>query len=157
VSRSCGNADPHPACPGRRSATELGGDMKEESERISNRLPVDESRDYLMVQVVRMSYQQDKTLTEAAAATGLNRWQVSRLVQEAKDLGVVRIEIVPRTMRRPDLEADLARTFGLRDAVVVPGLIEDTGDMEGVQQAAGQYLAAIKPRPKIIGVSWGRT
>lgn len=131
--------------------------MKEESERISNRLPVDESRDYLMVQIVRMIYQQDKTLTEVAAETGLNRWQVSRLVQEAKDLGVVRIEIVPRTMRRPDLEADLARTFGLRDAIVVPGLIEDTGDMEGVQQAAGQYLAAIKPRPKIIGVSWGRT
>ena len=131
--------------------------MKDESDRVSNRLPVDEGRDHLMVQIVRMVYQQDKTLTEVAAETGLNRWQVSRLLQEAKDLGVVRIEIVPRTMRRPDLEADLTRTFGLRDAIVVPGPIEYARDMEGVQQAAGQYLAAIKPRPLTIGVSWGRT
>jgi deoxyribonucleoside regulator len=29
--------------------------------------------------------------------------------------------------------------------------------MDGVAQAVGQYLAATKPKPRIIGVSWGRT
>ncbi|PZO81256.1 MAG: transcriptional regulator [Mesorhizobium amorphae] len=130
--------------------------MSDESEqRAANRLPLDESRDHLMVQIARMTYQQDKTLTDIATETGLNRWQVSRLLQEARDLGVVRIEIVPRTLRHPDLEARLARTFGLRDAVVVPGPLSE--GIEGVARAAGQYLAQLKPRPTTIGVSWGRT
>jgi len=129
--------------------------MKEDVERSASRLPADESREHLMVQIARMTYQQDKTLTEIAAETGLNRWQVSRLLQEARDLGVVRIEIVPRTLRHPDLETRLAETFGLRDALVVPGPIDQ--GIDGVAQAAGQYLAQIKPRPQVIGVSWGRT
>ncbi|MBN9070036.1 MAG: sugar-binding transcriptional regulator [Rhizobiales bacterium] len=129
--------------------------MKEEIDRNANRLPLDESRDHLMVRIARMTYQQDKTLTEIAAETGLNRWQVSRLLQEARDLGVVRIEIVPRALRHPDLEARLAHTFGLRDAIVVPGPVEQ--GIEGVAQAVGQYLAALKPKPRVIGVSWGRT
>ncbi|MCB1445378.1 MAG: sugar-binding transcriptional regulator, partial [Rhizobiaceae bacterium] len=78
--------------------------MKEDTSRGANRLPLDESRDHLMVLIARMTYQQDKTLTEIATETGLNRWQVSRLLQEARDLGVVRIDIVPRALRRPDLE-----------------------------------------------------
>ncbi|WBU61597.1 sugar-binding transcriptional regulator [Paracoccus albus] len=129
--------------------------MTEDSQRRSNRLPVDEARDHLMVRVARMTYQQNKTLTEIADETGLNRWQVSRLLQEARDLGVVRIEIVPRTLRDPDLEARLSEAFGLHDAVVVPGPVEQ--GVEGVAQAAGQYLAAMKPKPRTIGVSWGRT
>ena len=131
--------------------------MKEDADRAANRLPVDEARDHLMVQIARMIYQQEKTLTDVAAETGLNRWQVSRLLQEARDLGVVRIEIVPRTLRDPELETKLTRTFGLRDAVVVPGSVESAEGLEGVQRAAGQYLASVKPRPNVVGVSWGRT
>lgn len=129
--------------------------MSDESDRAHNRLPVDEGRDHLMVRIARMTYQQDKTLTDIAAETGLNRWQVSRLLQEAKDLGVVRIEIVPRTLRHPELEARLSEMFGLRDAVVVPGPADQ--GIDGVAQAAAQYLASMKPKPRTIGVSWGRT
>lgn len=118
-----------------------------------NRLPVDEGREYLMLKAARMFYREDKTLTVIAAETGLNRWQVSRLLQEARESGIVRIEIVPRTLRAPELEAGLLRAFGLRDAVVVPG----PESLEALAQAAGQYLATIKPPPASIGVSWGRT
>lgn len=115
------------------------------------RLPMDESRGHLMVNIARMAYQQDRSLVEIAQETGLNRWQVSRLLQEARDLGVVRIEIVPRSARRTGLETELQKAFGIRDAVVVPQGQDD------VAQAAGQYLASVKPRPRTVGVSWGRT
>mgnify|MGYP002652891546 CR=1 FL=1 len=55
--------------------------MSNEQARSANRLPVDEGRDQLMVQVARMAYQQDLTHTDIASRTGLNRWQVSRLLQ----------------------------------------------------------------------------
>jgi len=124
-----------------------------DEERPPPRLPMDEGREHLMVQVARLAWQQDRTQTEIAAETGLNRWQVSRLLQEARELGIVRIEIVPRLRRRPDVEAALIGVFSLRDAMVVPA----TAGPDAVAQATGQYLAAIKPRPRLVGVSWGRT
>lgn len=126
----------------------------------SHRLPLDGQRDHLMVQVAKLFFGLDRSQTEIAAELGLTRWQVSRLLVEARETGVVRIQIVPRSQRLPDLEVALQRSYGLREAVVVPG-VAGGGDeniaLETVAQAAGQYLASIKPRPALIGVSWGRT
>ena len=126
----------------------------------SHRLPQDTARDHLMVQVAKMFFSLERTQTEIATELGLTRWQVSRLIAEARETGVVRIQIVPRTARLPDLEVALQRAFGLREAVIVPGIAgagDDSSALESVAQAAGQYLAAIKPRTTLIGVSWGRT
>lgn len=119
------------------------------------RLPLDEARDHLMVQVAKQFFSLERTQTEIATELGLTRWQVSRLIAEARETGVVRIQIVPRSQRLPDLEVALQRAYGLRDAVVVP-CGADAG-LERVAQAAGQYLAAIRPAVPLIGVSWGRT
>ncbi|MFC7704326.1 sugar-binding transcriptional regulator [Plastorhodobacter daqingensis] len=122
----------------------------------ANRLPLDAARDQLMIRVARMAYQQDRSHTEIAAETGLNRWQVSRLLQEARDQGIVRIEIIPHVARKPDVESALLRRFGLRDAVVVP-TSPGSDDSAALAHAAGQYLAALHPRPGLLGLSWGRT
>ena len=44
--------------------------MAEPAERGASRLPMDESREHLMVRIARMTYQQDRTLTQIAAETG---------------------------------------------------------------------------------------
>lgn len=124
----------------------------------SGRLPVDEQREQLIVQAAKLHYFLDKTQTEIATELGLTRWQVSRLLQEARDLGVVRIDIVPRSARLTKLESELQKTFGLREAIVVSGSGDEDGSaLESVAQAAGQYLATLKPRASLVGVSWGRT
>lgn len=131
-----------------------------EREAGAQRLPLDEARDFLMVQVAKMFFSLERTQTEIATDLGLTRWQVSRLITEARETGIVRIQIVPRSQRLPDLEVALQRAFGLREAVVVPGLAgggDESIALESVAQAAGQYLASIKPRVPLIGVSWGRT
>lgn len=102
-----------------------------------------------MVRIARMAYMQDLTQTQIAAETGLNRWQVSRLLNDAREQGIVRIDIVPQSHREPELEAVLIRQFGLKDAIVT----DDSQD--GVAMAAGQYLATLDP--DVVGVSWGRT
>ena len=138
----------------------LGPDAAPDKDTASYRLPLDEARDHLMVQVAKMFFSLERTQTEIATELGLTRWQVSRLIAEARETGVVRIQIVPRGQRMPDLEVELQRAYGLRDAVVVPGIAGGTDEnisMESVAQAAGQYLASIKPRTPLIGVSWGRT
>lgn len=115
-------------------------------------------RDQLTVQACKAYYDLDQTMGDIAKRLGLTRWQVGRLLKDAREQGIVRIEIVPRTSRCPDLESRLQRAYSLREAIVVThdggadGLVRD-----GVAQAAGQFLSALHPRPAVVGVSWGRT
>ena len=133
--------------------------MTNESDSGSTRLPSDETREYLMLQAAKLYYELDKTQNEIAHELGLTRWQVSRLIREAREVGIVRIEILPRSQRRAELEATLQKTFGLREAIVVrrPDVQDEALLIESVAQAAGQFLATVNPRPSLIGVSWGRT
>jgi deoxyribonucleoside regulator len=125
----------------------------------SARLPINEQRDHLMVQVAKLYYDLDRTQSQIATELGLTRWQVGRLLTEAKESGVVRIEITPRTGRRTSLEVELHRKFGVREAIVVPtGEIDDqTLIIDSVAQAAATHLASLSPKPSLMGVSWGRT
>lgn len=127
--------------------------------RYSPRLPADENRDHLMVQVAKAHYELDRTQAEIAADLGLTRWQVAKLLAEARAEGVVRIEITPRAGRRTALEVALQQKWALRDAIVVPlgGNSDPALRMAAVAQAAAQYLANLTPRPGLIGVSWGRS
>ncbi|MBE7209908.1 MAG: sugar-binding transcriptional regulator [Gluconacetobacter diazotrophicus] len=121
-----------------------------------------EARELLMLQAAKSYYDLDRTMAEIATQLGLTRWQVARLLKDAREQGIVRIEIVPRSQRRPDIESRLQDRYGLREAVVVPDGGTDADEADGfvvdaVAQAAGQFLAALTPRPEVVGVSWGRT
>lgn len=110
-----------------------------------------------MVQVAKLYYDLERTQSEIAEEVGLTRWQVSRLLRDARESGIVRIAIVPRAQRLPALESRLQMAFGLREAIVVPSMGDGSIAQDAVAQAAGQYLASLSPRPGLIGVSWGRT
>src|SRR5690606_18305256 len=118
---------------------------------------IDEQREHRMVQVAKLYYELERTQSEIASKVGLTRWQVARLLRDARDSGIVRIAIVPRAQRLPSLEAQLQKTYGLREAIVVPSMGDGAVAQDAVAQAAGQYLASLSPRPGLIGVSWGRT
>lgn len=117
-----------------------------------------EQREQLMIQVAKRYYHLDMTMSDLSTELGLTRWQASRLLTEAKETGLVRIEIVPHTPRLPGLESRLERAFGIKEAVIVPsGSDEDEAlVLDAVARAAGQYLAGLGKIPA-IGVSWGRT
>jgi deoxyribonucleoside regulator len=117
-----------------------------------------EQRELLMVQVAKRYYELDMTMGELAKELGLTRWQASRLLTEARESGIVRIEIIPRAPRAPELESRLQRRYHLKEAVVVPrsGEEDDAVLLDSVAQAAGRLLASIGKIP-LIGVSWGST
>lgn len=127
------------------------------TDQTRQRLPMDESRDHLLVQVAKMYFQLDRTQAEIAQSLGLTRWQIGRLLAEARETGVVRIEIAPRANRVAALESALQRQWRLRDAVVVPSDGDAAVDAGAVAQAAATWLAGLADKPALIGVSWGRT
>jgi len=100
----------------------------------------------LAVRVAQLYYEQDKTQDEIGTQLGISRFKAGRMLTQARERGIVRIEIVHPRARLAPLERQLCDRFGLTDAVIV---------REGVPQAAADYLAQLQPRT--LGVSWGRT
>jgi deoxyribonucleoside regulator len=128
------------------------------SQRNSARVSSDEQREHLMVQAAKLYHDLDRTQNEIARELGLTRWQVGRLLSDARAHGVVRVDIVPRSPRRPNLESELQRRYRLRDAVVVPVTVENDGIiLDSVALAGAQFIASLYPKPKMFGISWGRT
>ena len=78
-----------------------------------------------MIQAAKRHHDLNMTIGELSEELGLTRWQARRLLNDAQEIGFVRIEIVPRTARSPDLVSCLQRRFGLREAVVVREQMDD--------------------------------
>ncbi|MET1044935.1 MAG: sugar-binding domain-containing protein [Microbacteriaceae bacterium] len=116
--------------------------------------------DVLAVRVAELYYEDAKTQDEIGALLKITRWKVGRLLAQARERGIVRIEIVHPRARRLGIERQLRERFGLTDAVVVPAPTGENSDAdahERVAQAAADFLAALRPVPRVLGVSWGRT
>jgi len=100
----------------------------------------------LAVRVAELYYDQNKTQDEIGAQLGISRFKAGRMLSQARERGIVRIEVVHPRARLAPLERQLRDRFGLTDAVIV---------RDDVPQAAADYLAELRPRT--LGVSWGRT
>ncbi len=111
----------------------------------------------LSVRVAELYYDEGKTQDEIGALLKISRWKAGRLLTQARERGIVRIEIVHPRARRLGLERELAVRFGLADAVVVPAPDEPGTELDRVAQAAADHLAALRPVPRTLAVSWGRT
>lgn len=111
----------------------------------------------LAVRVSELYYDENKTQDEIGGLLRISRWKVGRLLAAARERGIVRIEIVHPRARRLTLERRLRERFGLRDAVIVPAPEHEEGVTARVAQAAADYLVALRPVPRTLGVSWGRT
>lgn len=118
---------------------------------------MNDTAELLAVRVAELYYQEHKTQDEIGALVGVTRWKVGRLLSFARERGIVRIEIQHPRARRFALERELCERFGLTDAVVVPSPsgVDQLGP--DVSQAAADYLAALRPVPRVLGISWGRT
>jgi deoxyribonucleoside regulator len=109
--------------------------------------------DLMLVRAAELYYEDNKTQDEIGALLRITRWKVGRLLAQAREAGIVRIEIVHPRARLATLERQLVDRFGLADAVVVPQVDGE----QSVPAAAAEYLAALRPIPRTLGVSWGRT
>jgi len=113
--------------------------------------------DYLVTKVACMYYEEEMTQQQIADIIGVSRIQVVRMLQRARDTGIVRITIDSKFRENVDLGRQLQEILNLREAFVVnaPALPENLFDTIG--RAAADYLVA-RLRPNMsLGVSAGRT
>lgn len=121
-------------------------------------MPVDAaSTELLAVRAAELYYEENKTQDEIGAILRVTRWKVGRLLAQARERGIIRIEIVHPRARRLSLERELTGRFALKDAIVVPAPLDDVELQSRVAEAAADYLVSLRPIPRLLGVSWGRT
>lgn len=119
----------------------------------------DTEHDNLLYQVASLYYESDQTQEQIGRKLHLTRWKVGRLLVEARQAGIVKIEVVHPQARLGSLERRLLAAYGLRDAVVLATQPHhDDEELRSlVAGAAAEHLTALHPVPRLLGVSWGRT
>jgi deoxyribonucleoside regulator len=113
----------------------------------------------LAVKAAQLYFEDRKTQEEIGSLLQITRWKVGRLLNEAREKGIIKIEIVHPTARRVPLERQLKEVFGLVDSIVVPADADEPNSALRLRAAAAaaEYLTALRPQPRTLGVSWGRT
>jgi DNA-binding transcriptional regulator LsrR (DeoR family) len=117
---------------------------------------IDELR--LMTKVARMYYGMRLKQTQIAEQLDISQATISRLLKRALDEQIVRINISLPTGIHSDLESELEKVYGLKEAIVVDGVLDDDQILKDIGAAAAYYLEqTIKPY-EIIGLSsWSKT
>jgi DNA-binding transcriptional regulator LsrR (DeoR family) len=118
---------------------------------------VDQHR--LLGRIARLYYERDLTQLEISRRLRLSRQKVQRLLQQARERGVVRISIAPVVGTFADLEEGLESRFDLREAVVVE--TATSADQESISReigtaAADYLLRVLQPQERVV-ISWGGT
>lgn len=111
-----------------------------------------------LVKVATLYYEEGWTQEQIAKKMGVSRPVISKLLQKAKDVGIVEIYIKDQSVHSVQLEQKLESKFNLKDAVVVPtiGLTPDMAK-RAVGQSAAYYVAKKIKDYKSLGISWGTT
>ena len=115
-------------------------------------------RQVQIAHIATQHYLQNKTRIEIANETGLSRFKVGRLLDEAVSSGIVRIDIQSPSGVRLDLSVQLKERFGLQHSVVVdvPSEADDVLQAK-LGSTAGDLLSEILTDNDVLGLTSGRT
>ena len=97
------------------------------------------------------------TQAQIGKKLGINRTRVNRLLAQARDQGLVQINITGRLATCVELEEKLKQQYGLEDATVVPTPPDQALIPQVIATAAGAVLSERLRDGMSVGVGWGRT
>src|SRR5215467_8403706 len=113
----------------------------------------------LAARVARQFYLDGVSKVDIADQLGISRFRVARLLDAAREAGMVRIEIgLPGGGLDTGLSAELCSAFGLRHAFAFNVLDEDYLALRRrMGEAAGEVLMDIITPADVLGMSWARS
>jgi DNA-binding transcriptional regulator LsrR (DeoR family) len=114
-----------------------------------------EERRHLLAEIATLYYEEELSQAEIADRLGLSRSNVSRLLAEARQEGVVEITIHYPWRGMPDLEKLLIERFQLKDArILQTGHYGYSQVVQGLGVLAARYLETRLRDHMVLGISW---
>src|SRR5699024_8850809 len=114
-------------------------------------------KDYQILRIAELYYKQSYSQQQIATMLGTSRPTVSRLLNEAKEKGIVEININTPVNINYDLSTDLKEKFKLKDVLVVNA--NDNNEslaVSQVGQVAARLAMSVIKDDMVIGVSFGK-
>jgi DNA-binding transcriptional regulator LsrR (DeoR family) len=112
----------------------------------------------LMAAVARRHYLENQSKVDIADQLGISRFKVARMLDSARDRGLVRIEIVRQGSLDVDASVRLQERYGLAHAVVVDTTgAEPVGARQQLGRAAAELLTEVLNEGDVLGLPWSRT
>jgi len=112
----------------------------------------------LITKVAMLYHEQGKKQKDIAGHLDISQATVSRLIERARHLGVVKISITAPGGVYPELEEKMESTFGLKDAIVVESASNEEDTIEHIGRAAAYYLESTLKSEDVVGLSsWSDT
>jgi lsr operon transcriptional repressor len=113
----------------------------------------------LMARAARLHFEFGLTHQDTAAALGISRVKVTRLLKQARQAGIVKIMVIADVSPFAELEEQLAQAAGLREAIIVP--VASHGDEERTRsllaRGAASYLERVMRDGIVVAVGLSRT
>jgi DNA-binding transcriptional regulator LsrR (DeoR family) len=110
-----------------------------------------------LLAVARRFYLEDRSKIEIAAELEISRFKVARMLELARDRGLVTITLNDDGALDWDLSRQLADHLGLSDVVVVHANGDEAQVRHRVATAGAEFLSSILRDGEVLGMSWGRT
>jgi len=112
----------------------------------------------LIIKVSKLYYNENLNIKEISKKLKISRFIISRILQSARNLGIVKINIIIPHESHVDLENEFEQKYNLKRAVIInnEGLSENELK-EKIGFYASGLLQQIISDNDVIGVSWGTT
>ncbi|MDQ0613940.1 DNA-binding transcriptional regulator LsrR (DeoR family) [Microbacterium sp. W4I4] len=111
-----------------------------------------------LAHVAREHYVNGKSRVEISSETGLSRFKIGRMLDEARERGIIRFEIVSTPGIDLDLSMRLKRRYGLEHAVAVELPVDtDEAAQSALGAAAAGILHELIDHDGVLGLTSGRT
>lgn len=114
----------------------------------------------IIAEVARMYYEENLPQNVIAKKLFFSKSKVSRLLQKAKELHVVEIQINYPLKQSSKLEAILKERYHLKDAIVITDANAEENKefiIKRLGEQAARYIDDLLQDGDSIGLSWGRT
>ena len=113
----------------------------------------------LRVRVAWLYFMEGLTQADIATRLGITRLRANRLLGEARESGLVNIQVKARLADCVALERQLVAETGLKDAVIVPTPADAEQIPAVLGRATADYLSRHlgENRARALGIGWGAT
>ena len=112
----------------------------------------------MMVHVARMYYVEGLTQQSIAKELGISRSYISMILSEARELGIVEINIKNPLASNEELAGELSRAFGISNCYVTPTVVTALTPLTKILAAQGAIVAEkLIDNHSTVGVAWGMT
>ena len=111
-----------------------------------------------LVEIAKMYHHQGLTQEKIANVFGISRSAVSMYLAEAKNSGIVQIQIKDPSINNNELAERFKKEFGLRHCIVVPnGSHNDEVLLRIVNSQAARFAESLFTSHSSVGIAWGHT